>query len=161
MTHDDTGHCCLSNSPLPGLSNEHVTVSTFHKFEYLVQFQNAKDQHTDLIPPQELAPFQSRIFLRGDAGSIGSGGSTPAGGMNINCSASKGQYIVMTIYCRYIPGTCIFSLSYITKNVPGILSAGLSSGKRSWERFCWEGLGETRPPSMYHGRSGYDGGSSL
>ena len=42
---------------------------------------------TDLMPPQELAPFHRRIFFKGAAGSNGSAGSTPAGGRNISCSA--------------------------------------------------------------------------
>ena len=61
------------------------------------------------MPPQELAPFQRRIFLRGEAGSIGSGGSTPVGGRNINCSERKGDEEDYMLMLSLSNGQFIFS----------------------------------------------------
>ena len=62
-----------------------------------------------LMPPQELAPFQRRIFLRGEAGSMGSGGSTPVGGRNINCSERKGDEEDYMLMLSLSNGQFIFS----------------------------------------------------
>ena len=154
MTHDDTGHSCFSNSPLPGLSSEHFVA---------VKRPDAKNtwcRPKSWPHSREESSWEARQdpWGRGEALRWGGGTSTALKEREMRriiCWCS-----VYQMGNLWLDNADLFRVIR-TCQPPGIRSEGASSGKRSCDWLIWEAFGETRPPTMYHGRSGYWGGSDL
>ena len=68
ITQDDTGHCCLSNSPLPGLSNWLVIAWTFHKSAQVIvsSFHSSWECDRAIISQLSKVLFHNSLTLTGN-----------------------------------------------------------------------------------------------
>ena len=106
-------------------------------------------------------PIPEKNLLEGRGWIHGVGGKHSGGGEEHQLLWKKGRWGGLYVDAQFIKWAIYIFRVIRTCHPPGILSEGASSGKRSCDWLIWEAFGETRPPTMYQGRSGYWGGSDL